>query len=663
VPSPDSILAGVHKLEPGHLLLVTPEGVTVRRYWAPPRAETLALSVDDATAELRRLLEESVRLRFMSDVPFGAFLSGGIDSSIVCALMARQMDRPVKTFTIGFEGAPEDETVHARAVAKHIGAEHHEFVVTTDALAILPSLVWHMDEPLADPSILPTWAVSEMARTHVTVALSGDGGDETFAGYETYRLAQLYARLDRLPDGLKAFARARAGSGLASANFRAGCSRGPGCARTPSGRHGDRAAEAAVMDVLAPAVKGALGTTDPLARARTHIARLDAADPRALLELDLVTYMTDDVLAKVDRMSMAHALEVRVPLLDHKLVEFVSRCRSNTNAGGVSKWLLKRATQDLLPPHILARGKQGFAVPLQRWFGGRFDGIVDETLSAERRGATRHVRPDGVARLISAPVRATYRLAACCGRCSCSSCGRGRFSIAVRGPGPPTRTDHARGRRAHSPREHLHSEPDGFPPEDVGGAERQADRLAAALAARGHRVTVFTRRWPGRAAREERDGFTIVRTPIAFADLRVRCSTCAQPCSRSGASARVPTSCSRSRPSSADGRRPGSTFCSTFRLLHGSAARTSTASTAIRICSALRCSRGGRRGACWCRAPRTANGCSPRSPCAIPCAPSGWRNASTSSETESTCPPPSRRAGAIGCSWAVSSRTRAWATC
>ena len=214
VPSPSSILAGVHKLEPGHLLVVSPRGPEVRRWWTPPIAETAVLPVEEATRQLRALLEESARLRFMSDVPFGAFLSGGIDSSIVCALMARLMDRPVATFTIGFAGAPEDERVHARAVAQHIGAEHHEFVVEPDALSILPRLAWHLDEPLADASALPTWAVSEIARRHVTVALSGDGGDETWGGYETYRLAHAYAAFDALPGGARGLLGAIGRSGL-----------------------------------------------------------------------------------------------------------------------------------------------------------------------------------------------------------------------------------------------------------------------------------------------------------------------------------------------------------------------------------------------------------------------------------------------------------------
>ncbi len=406
VPSPDSILEGVRKLPPGHLLIVTPDGVEERRWWAPPVNERLETDDAAATAELRRLLEVAVERRFMSDVPLGAFLSGGIDSSVVCALMARRMDRPVKTFTIGFEGAPEDERAHARVVARHLGAEHHEFVVKPDALSILPWLVWNMDEPLADSSTLPTWAVSEMARQHVTVVLSGDGGDETFAGYETYRMAAAYAQADRVPAPLRLVA-----SGAAAALARSGvvhddwARRFARLAQDPVVRHLGVMAIAGAADVagvLAPDLRASLAAQDPFARLRPHVAGLDPRDPQTLLHLDLTTYMTDDVLAKVDRMSMAHALEVRVPLLDTDVVEFASRLPFGYKwRGGVSKWLLKQVAADLLPPSILARGKQGFAVPLERWFGGRFDEFVEETLSAsalERRGL---FDPRGVARLVA----------------------------------------------------------------------------------------------------------------------------------------------------------------------------------------------------------------------------------------------------------------------
>jgi asparagine synthase (glutamine-hydrolysing) len=404
VPSPDSMLAGVRKLPPGHLLIVTPEGVEERRWWAPPTGEKVERSDDVAADELRHLLETAVERRFMSDVPLGAFLSGGIDSSLVCALMARQMDRPVKTFTIGFEGAPEDERAHARIVAQHLGAEHHEFVVKPDALSILPWLVWHMDEPLADSSTLPTWAVSEMARQHVTVVLSGDGGDETFAGYETYRMAAAYMRADRVPAPLRQLASGAAGL-LGSTVEPAWARRFARLAQDPVERHlGFMSIAGAedVADVLAPDLRAALAAADPFARLRPHVAGLDPRDPQTLLHLDLTTYMTDDVLAKVDRMSMAHALEVRVPLLDTDVVEFASLLPYGQKfRAGTSKWLLKRVAADLLPPEILARGKQGFAVPLERWFGGHFDAFVEETLSRsalERRGL---FDPRGVAQLVS----------------------------------------------------------------------------------------------------------------------------------------------------------------------------------------------------------------------------------------------------------------------
>jgi asparagine synthase (glutamine-hydrolysing) len=405
VPSPRSIFAGVRRLPPGSLLLVTPDGVEERRWWTPPAGETRAAGEDEAADELRALLEEAVSLRFMSDVPLGAFLSGGIDSSVVCAIMARRMDRPIRTFTIGFEGAPEDETVHARAVARHLGAEHHEFVVRPDALGILPWLVWHLDEPLADASALPTWAVSELARRHVTVVLSGDGGDETFAGYETYRTAASYARVGRLPAPLRAVA-----AGVARGMDRAGLGadgwsrRLSRLALDPLERHlgfMSIAGRADVLAVLAPDLRAAAAARDPYALLRPHVAGLDPHDPATLPALDLVTYMTDDVLAKVDRMSMAHALEVRVPLLDHEVVEFAARLPYGLKwKDGVSKYLLRRVARDLLPAPILARGKQGFAVPIERWFGGKFDSFVADVLSPAAIARRGLFDPDGVAALV-----------------------------------------------------------------------------------------------------------------------------------------------------------------------------------------------------------------------------------------------------------------------
>lgn len=404
VPSPHTIFAGVRRLPPGSLLLVTPDGVEERRWWLPPTDGPRAIGDEEAVDELRATLEEAVRLRFMSDVPLGAFLSGGIDSSVVCALMARQMDRPVKTFTIGFENAPEDETAHARTVAAHIGAEHHEYVVRPDALAILPWLAWHMDEPLADPSVLPTWAVSEMARQHVTVVLSGDGGDETFAGYETYRMGARYRQTDWIPTPVRASVGALAGTGVVGDNWARRLAR---LGQDPVERHLTVMAipRSAVTAVLSPELRARLAAHDPVALLREHVATLDPRDPQTLLHLDLSTYMTDDVLAKVDRMSMAHSLEVRVPLLDTKVVEFTSRLPYDLKwRGGTSKWLLKKVARDLLPPAIIARGKQGFAMPVERWFSGRFAAFVAETLSRPTMARRGLFDPDVVAGLVARAV-------------------------------------------------------------------------------------------------------------------------------------------------------------------------------------------------------------------------------------------------------------------
>jgi asparagine synthase (glutamine-hydrolysing) len=364
------------------MLIVTPKGAEVRRWWSPPVAETSALSFDDAAVELRRLLEESVRLRFMSDVPFGAFLSGGVDSSIVCALMAKLMEQPVKTFTIGFQGAPEDETGFAREVARHIGAEHHEFVVEPDALAILPSLVWHLDEPLADTSVLPTWAVSEMARQHVTVTLSGDGGDETFAGYETYRLAQAYAGVDRLPAGLRQLA---AGLGR-GAPGRWG-SRFERLAMDAVERHARVMAiadPAAYEPLLSDGVRSAVNGHDSIRALRGRAGAFAPGDLRALLHLDLTTYMTDDVLAKVDRMSMAHSLEVRPPFLDHRIVEFAATLPEHMKIRrGRLKFILRELMSDRLPPAVLTRRKEGFDIPVHHWLRTALRPLLKETLSEQ----------------------------------------------------------------------------------------------------------------------------------------------------------------------------------------------------------------------------------------------------------------------------------------
>jgi len=392
VPSPRSIWKGVQKLPPGHYLVCDATGVRVERYWSLPAETDHSLTTEAARERLRALLAEAVRLRLVADVPLGAFLSGGIDSSAVVALMARAVDEPIKTFSIGFEEQDFSELAEARRVARHLHTDHHELVVRPRALELLPRLVWHMDEPFADPSMIPTWYVSEMARREVTVALSGDGGDEAFGGYTTYGWARGYAAFDRVPAALRRIA------GWPARWLPADHPLGRRLRRVGMpvvDRHLEVMAYFTPPErarVLAPELRARLAGHDSFAAARAAHARAAAGlgDVAALLHLDANTYMTDDVLVKVDRTSMAHALEVRVPLLDHHVLEFVARLPFEMKLrGGVTKWILKESVRDLLPAETLARGKQGFGVPLERWFGGDFGRLAREVLldpRARRRG-------------------------------------------------------------------------------------------------------------------------------------------------------------------------------------------------------------------------------------------------------------------------------------
>jgi asparagine synthase (glutamine-hydrolysing) len=405
VPSPDSIFEGVHKLPPGHFLVCDANGPRVQRYWSLPVEPDPGHSEEFYRERLRSLLAEAVRIRLVADVPLGAFLSGGIDSSVVVALMAQALGEPVKTFSIGFEEQDWSELEHARRVAAHLGTDHHELIVKPRALDLLPRLVWQLDEPFADPSMIPTAYVAEMARREVTVALSGDGGDEAYAGYSTYAWARRYAGIDRVP---RAMRRAAAWpAGLLHGDHPLGRKlRRVGLDVVD--RHLDVMAYFPPRDlarVLSPALRSALGAHDPFAASRAHHARAAAAsgDVPALLYLDAMTYMTDDVLAKVDRTSMMHSLEVRVPLLDHKVLEFVARVPFEYKLrGGVSKWILKECVRDLLPEETLNRGKQGFGVPLEHWFGAEFGTLAREVLLDSRARGRGWFDPRGVEAVLEA---------------------------------------------------------------------------------------------------------------------------------------------------------------------------------------------------------------------------------------------------------------------
>ena len=332
-----------------------------------------------------RGLRDAVRSHLVSDVPLGAFLSGGVDSSLVVALMAEASSRPVKTFSIGFDEPAYDELDAARLMAKHVGADHHEFVVRPDALAIVDRIVEHFDEPFADASAIPTWYVSELARRHVTVVLSGDGGDELFAGYDRYVPHAQVARFDTLPVPGK-----RALAGLAARTLPHGA-RGQRflrhVARDEESRYIESVSFFGPEDRQALLDRGfAAGAGEPEGRMRARFEGLrDLPLVSRMMQVDFRTYLPEDVLTKVDRMSMAHSIESRVPLLDHPLVEFALRLPLRLKLrDGQRKYLLKRVAARLVPEAILTRRKQGFGVPLGVWFRGRLRSAFQDVLLSPR---------------------------------------------------------------------------------------------------------------------------------------------------------------------------------------------------------------------------------------------------------------------------------------
>ncbi len=382
-PRDGSIFRAVRKLPPGHLLTWHAGTLSVERYYELPAVEDYRGSDIAAVGDLRRVLTDAVRGHLVSDVPLGAFLSGGIDSSLVVGLMAEVSGSRAKTFSIGFDEPAFDELEHARAVARHFGTDHHEFVVRPDGVAILERLIEHFDEPFADPSAIPTWYVSEMARRHVTVVLSGDGGDELFGGYDRYLPHPHVVAFDRYSP--RAFRRVAA---LAAARLPHGA-RGKNflrhVARTDRGRYLDAIRFFSTDEkgaLLAGDVIRQLSDIDPEVRLAAHFERYASLPwPSQMMRFDAETYLPEDVLTKVDRMSMAHSIESRVPLLDNEVVNFASRLPAHLKIkDGRRKHVLKEVAAGILPRQILERPKQGFGVPLSVWFRGGLRELFADTL-------------------------------------------------------------------------------------------------------------------------------------------------------------------------------------------------------------------------------------------------------------------------------------------
>ena len=417
VPTPDSILLGVRKLEEGHFAVYEKGRLSIERYYrlpdAPPHSvlEQLPASIDVACQRLREELEGAVRRRLVSDVPLGVFLSGGIDSSAVTALAAREMPRgALKTFSIAFAEASFDESRYARLVAKQLGTDHYEETLSAQACVdLVPQIANQLDEPFADPSYVPTFLLSKFTRKHVTVALGGDGADELFAGYDSFLAHPLGVALGAVPRSVWERAATLTGllpksGGYMSLDFQARQFLG-GLGRPAHHRHQAWIASftpEAVQQVLAPKWRA---TGDAVA---DIYAPLDTfASDRRESGIELVErlyahfYMKDDILVKVDRASMAASLEVRAPFLDTRVVELAMSLPFSLKMRGLTrKWLLKKTLEPLLPNEILYRKKHGFALPVSGWLKGPLRPLVEDLLSAKQVEQAGFFEPAAVRRLV-----------------------------------------------------------------------------------------------------------------------------------------------------------------------------------------------------------------------------------------------------------------------
>jgi asparagine synthase (glutamine-hydrolysing) len=410
IPSPGTIFQEIRQVPPAHLLVWEEGRARLREYWDVRFEPDTRMKEGEALAEFATLFDEAVRVRMVADVPLGAFLSGGIDSSAVVASMARQSARPVVTTSVGFAERTHSELDYARTVAQAVGSDHHELLVRPEAAADLPRLAWHLDQPFADASALPTYYVSQAARQHVTVALSGDGGDELFAGYQRrYGMNRLESRLRSLIPGP---VRRRVLAPLSRIY--------PRWEQIPRPlrlklvlRNLGQTFERAYFDdmslfvdserraLLAPEFLQQTRAHDPFVDFARHFDRVRDADPLSrILYVDFKTWLTDRVLVKVDRMSMACSLEVRAPLLDHRIIEFAARLPVSLKfRGSVSKYLLKKHTAERLPTLPVHRPKQGFNLPLAAWLRGDLREVAHDLLFSRRVAERGYLVPAEVQRI------------------------------------------------------------------------------------------------------------------------------------------------------------------------------------------------------------------------------------------------------------------------
>ena len=415
VPAPLTAYRSIKKLEPGHSLRWKKGEIKLERYWQPDFSHKLEISEAEAGERALEILREAVRVRLMSEVPLGAFLSGGIDSSAVVALMSEASSEPVKTFSIGFEEQDFSELHHARRIAKHVGADHHEFIVRPDAMEVLPVLVEHYGEPYADSSAIPTYYVARETRKHVTVALNGDGGDEAFAGYERYAAMRLAERYRRLPAPLRKLAIQPAVGLLPTSELKR--------SRLRDAKRFIQAASLPKRDrylrwvsVFDPQSKQDLYSKDfQHETAKVHSADIlgswfaqanGSGIVDAALLTDIMTYLPNDLLVKVDIASMAVSLEARSPFLDHHVIEFAASLPERFKLRGLTtKYLLKQMLHKLLPAENLERRKMGFGVPIGHWFRDQMQSFLRQRLLSERALGRGYFKPEPVRRMVELHTR------------------------------------------------------------------------------------------------------------------------------------------------------------------------------------------------------------------------------------------------------------------
>ena len=410
IPAPLTIYNNVFKLLPAHRLILSNKKINIEKYWQLDYSKKINLPEQDAIDEVLRLLEESVKIRLYSDVPLGAFLSGGIDSSTIVALMSKLSSKKVKTFSIGFEEDDYNELKYAKYIAKRFNTEHSEFIVKPKALEILPLLVERFGEPFADSSCIPTYYVSQQTKKHVTVALGGDGGDELFAGYERYQAMMLAETYQRMPLIAKRFIRSFTAILPDSLNQRNGL------------RRVKRFLYAAAMPFQERYLKWVCIFEDKLKQeicADSFLQSVDEAVPLrflksflscrnpvslidSLLFTDTMTYLPNDLLVKVDIASMANSLESRSPFLDHILMEFIAKLAPEYKIRTlIKKYILKKAVKNLIPKENIYRRKMGFGMPIGKWFRGELKSFLSQTLLSKSSLDRGYFKPDKIKNMVN----------------------------------------------------------------------------------------------------------------------------------------------------------------------------------------------------------------------------------------------------------------------